>query len=208
MTAYEGLKAMTEWAAEQYDEQDAKGTLEVGKLADLVILDKDPLQVDPLAIKDIKVIETIKEGLTIYPASAGGAMPLVDAPQDPGKTYSWSAHVCDMAGVNTAAGKEWTLTTLNGKKIDVAKPPTMMFAQGKLAIFGGINRLTGSYALVSGAVTMGELASTKMAGPAELMKLEREFARSLRLVDGFHVHGNELELLSKGAVVATLRSEK
>ncbi len=52
---------MTDWAAEQYGEQASKGTLEVGKLADLVILDMDPLRVDPVAIKDIKVVETIKE---------------------------------------------------------------------------------------------------------------------------------------------------
>ena len=72
VTPFEGLKAMTEWAAEQYGEQATKGTLEVGKLADLVILDKDPLKVEPMAIKDIKVVETIKEGVTIYPAPAGG----------------------------------------------------------------------------------------------------------------------------------------
>ena len=56
--------------------QDRKGTLEAGKLADLVILDKDPLKVDPMTIKDIKVVETIKEGETIYPAPAGGFKPL------------------------------------------------------------------------------------------------------------------------------------
>ncbi len=67
VTAFEGLKAMTEWVAEQYDEQASKGTLEVGKLADLVILDQDPLKADPMAIRDIKVVETIKEGRTIYP---------------------------------------------------------------------------------------------------------------------------------------------
>ncbi len=64
----EGLKTMTIWAAEQYGEQAAKGSLEPGKLADMVILDKNPLKVDPLAIKDIKVVETIKEGQTIYRA--------------------------------------------------------------------------------------------------------------------------------------------
>jgi predicted amidohydrolase YtcJ len=36
--------------------------------ADLVILDKNPLKVDPMSIKDIKVLETIKEGKTIYKA--------------------------------------------------------------------------------------------------------------------------------------------
>ncbi len=59
VTPYEGLFAMTAWVAEQYGEQDSKGTLEVGKLADLVILDQDPLKVDPRKIKDIKVVETI-----------------------------------------------------------------------------------------------------------------------------------------------------
>lgn len=68
ITAYEGLKAMTEWAAEQYGEEKAKGTLAPGKLADLVILDRDPLAVDPAAIRDIRVLETIKEGRTIHSA--------------------------------------------------------------------------------------------------------------------------------------------
>jgi predicted amidohydrolase YtcJ len=66
VTPLEGLKAMTIWGAEQYGEQDAKGSLEPGKLADLVILDRNPLKVEPMAIKDIQVVETIKEGKTIY----------------------------------------------------------------------------------------------------------------------------------------------
>ncbi len=66
VTPMEGLKAMTIWSAEQHLEGDSKGSLEVGKLADLVILDKNPLKVKPMAIKDIKVVETIKEGKTIY----------------------------------------------------------------------------------------------------------------------------------------------
>ena len=63
----EALKAMTINAAYQYGEEASKGSLEVGKLADLVILDKNPLKVDPMAIKDIKVLGTIKEGKSIYP---------------------------------------------------------------------------------------------------------------------------------------------
>ncbi len=208
VSAYEGLKCMTEWAAEQYGEQDRKGTLEVGKLADLVILDRDPLNVDPMAIKDIKVVETIKEGVTIYPIPRGGHPAVARAPANPNQTYAWQAHICDMAGVNSAAGKEWTLVALGDQKIDVAQPPTMKFAGGKLAIFGGVNRLSGSYALVRDTVTMGELVSTRMAGPPELMNLENEFAKVLRSVDGFHVHGDELELLSHGSVVATFRASE
>jgi predicted amidohydrolase YtcJ len=66
ISAYEALKSQTIWAAEQYDEQANRGTLTVGKLADLVILDKNPVKVEPASIKDIRVMETIKEGRSIY----------------------------------------------------------------------------------------------------------------------------------------------
>jgi predicted amidohydrolase YtcJ len=66
ISPYEALKCQTIWAAEQYDEQDKRGSLAVGKIADLVVLDQNPLKVDPMKIKDIKVMETFKEGKTIY----------------------------------------------------------------------------------------------------------------------------------------------
>ena len=66
ITPLEALKAQTINVAYQYGEQASKGSLEAGKLADLVILDKNPLKVDPMAIKDIKVVETIEEGKTVY----------------------------------------------------------------------------------------------------------------------------------------------
>lgn len=66
ITPLEGLKAMTINVARQYLEQDSKGSLEPGKRADLVILDANPLSVDPAKIKDIQVVETIKDGRTVY----------------------------------------------------------------------------------------------------------------------------------------------
>lgn len=66
VTALEALKAITINAAYQYREEQSKGSITVGKLADLVILDGNPLSVDPMDIKDIEVVETIKEGRTIY----------------------------------------------------------------------------------------------------------------------------------------------
>jgi hypothetical protein len=68
VTPLEGLKSMTIWVAEQYGEQSSKGSIEQGKLADLVILSENPLTVTPMAIKDIEILETIKEGKTIYTA--------------------------------------------------------------------------------------------------------------------------------------------
>ena len=66
LTPYEALKAITDWSAYQHFEEDNKGTLEKGKIADLVILDKNPLKVMPDAIKDIQVVETIKDGETVF----------------------------------------------------------------------------------------------------------------------------------------------
>lgn len=62
----EGLKAITWNGAYQYFEEDIKGSLEPGKLADLVILSDDPTTVSVDKIKDIVVLETIKEGKTIF----------------------------------------------------------------------------------------------------------------------------------------------
>jgi predicted amidohydrolase YtcJ len=62
------LKALTLWAAYQYFEEDQKGSIEAGKLADFVILTDDPTAIDPEALETIKVAETIKEGVTIYRA--------------------------------------------------------------------------------------------------------------------------------------------
>ena len=62
----EALKAVTINAAYQYFEEDEKGSIEQGKVADFVVLDKDPLAVDPMDIRSIKVLATIKNGETIY----------------------------------------------------------------------------------------------------------------------------------------------
>ena len=66
ISPYDALRAVTATAAYQIKEEQTKGTLEPGKLADLVILEKNPLKVDPLTIKDIRVLQTIKEGRTVY----------------------------------------------------------------------------------------------------------------------------------------------
>lgn len=66
VSPYIGLKSLTDWAAYQHFEEDRKGTLEKGKVADLVILDQNPLKIDPMNIHKIKVLETIKEGKVIF----------------------------------------------------------------------------------------------------------------------------------------------
>ena len=68
LTVWEALKAVTINAAYQYFEENEKGSLKPGKLADLVILDQDPLTVAPEQIAKIKVLATLKEGKAVYQA--------------------------------------------------------------------------------------------------------------------------------------------
>ena len=68
ITPFEALRAITADAAWQNFEEERKGTLETGKLADLVVLSDDPLAVEPMKIRDIQILETIKEGKSIFSA--------------------------------------------------------------------------------------------------------------------------------------------
>lgn len=65
---WEALKAVTIHAAYQYFEEKKKGSLAVGKQADLVILDQDPTVVAKESIREICVLQTIKNGETVYRA--------------------------------------------------------------------------------------------------------------------------------------------
>ncbi|MFN3230995.1 MAG: amidohydrolase [Alphaproteobacteria bacterium] len=66
----EAIKAVTINAAYQAFEEDEKGSITPGKRADLVILSENPLRVDPIAIKDIDVVQTFKDGESIHQHTA------------------------------------------------------------------------------------------------------------------------------------------
>jgi len=66
ITVEEALKIYTANGAYASFEEDTKGTIEIGKLADLVVLSTDPTAVDPMGIKDIPVERTIVGGKTVY----------------------------------------------------------------------------------------------------------------------------------------------
>lgn len=66
VTVYEALCAITKNGAYQYGEEARKGTLEVGKLADLAILDRDPFREEPENLREVRVAATIKEGNEVY----------------------------------------------------------------------------------------------------------------------------------------------
>ncbi len=66
ISVYDALKATTIWSAYQLFEEDRKGSIEVGKLADFVILSDNPLEITPMNLTEIEIVETIKEDKSIY----------------------------------------------------------------------------------------------------------------------------------------------
>jgi predicted amidohydrolase YtcJ len=66
--AYTGLQALTSGPSYLHDEDTIRGTIAPGKLADFVILSADPVATPVEGIRTITVVETIKEGRTIFPA--------------------------------------------------------------------------------------------------------------------------------------------
>lgn len=63
---YDALKGLTINAAYEYFEENSKGSIKVGKRADLIIVDQNPLKADVMELKNIQVLETIKDGVTLY----------------------------------------------------------------------------------------------------------------------------------------------
>ena len=62
----DALKAVTVYGAYQYFEEKEKGSIRPGKKADLVILDRDPAKIKTEEIRNIRILETIKDGEPIY----------------------------------------------------------------------------------------------------------------------------------------------
>ena len=66
LSVMDAIRAVTINGAYQYFEEDTKGSLEAGKYADLVILDRSPLRTASSQLKTIQVLETLKQGERIF----------------------------------------------------------------------------------------------------------------------------------------------
>jgi len=62
----EALRSITIWAAKGSFEEDEKGSLEAGKIADIVILDKDLMNIDEKEIPGVSVLYTFVGGEKVY----------------------------------------------------------------------------------------------------------------------------------------------
>lgn len=70
ITPLEAFKAITVWAAYEMGEEDSKGQLVPGMVADLALLDRDPLEIPTAELRDIKVLRTYKSGDVVFDRDA------------------------------------------------------------------------------------------------------------------------------------------
>jgi predicted amidohydrolase YtcJ len=73
LTTLEALAGITLNAARQQGDGSSKGSIEVGKQADFVVLSADPLAADPENLREIKVLETISRGRSVWRAEPARA---------------------------------------------------------------------------------------------------------------------------------------
>ena len=68
MTTWEALCGITINAARQQGDESLKGSIEVGKQADFVVLSTDPLTIDTEKLRDVRVLQTIAHGKVVWRA--------------------------------------------------------------------------------------------------------------------------------------------
>ncbi len=93
------LKAMTIWPAWQHFEEDRKGSITVGKLADFVVLSDNPTTIPEEQLADLVVMQTYKEGVSVYEHS--GKTARLSSPAAFGLTLNQPRH---SAGINHLHG--------------------------------------------------------------------------------------------------------
>lgn len=106
------LKALTLWPAWQHFEEDNKGSIEVGKLADFVLLAEDPTAIDSEKLDENRVLATIKENTVIYEATGEveeGDLRISPFMSDPVTAHRFLHAMYQGAGVETP----WLAQLLN-----------------------------------------------------------------------------------------------
>jgi hypothetical protein len=68
LTTWGALRGVTINAARQQGDESLKGSIEVGKQADFVVLSTDPLAIDPEKLRDVRVLQTIAHGKVVWRA--------------------------------------------------------------------------------------------------------------------------------------------
>ena len=96
---------------------------------------------------------------------------------------------------------EWKLVNMAGKNLGSYENITISFSEDGVSGNSGVNTYFSSYVITNNNITIGVLSSTKMAGPDNLMKLERDFSTLIQNV-------RKIKLADKNTLVLTTANGK
>lgn len=83
-----------------------------------------------------------------------------------------------VSGASAVAG-QWSIRTIDGRPLEGEQPATIAFAEGRVSGTTGCNRINGTYEVAGNVVTIGPLATTRMACPPPLMARETALLAAL-----------------------------
>ncbi|HYI75612.1 MAG TPA: META domain-containing protein [Gaiellaceae bacterium] len=104
---------------------------------------------------------------------------------------------------------EWALVELDGEPVaigsdELAPGLALDLEESRVSGSGGVNRFTGTFSMSENELRFGPLASTRMAGPEDAMRLEDAFFAALARVTSHQLEGRALTLLADGEPVVRL----
>ena len=109
----------------------------------------------------------------------------------------------------TLAYTQWALVELDGEPVELgpeALAPNLSLdlEESRVAGSGGVNRFAGTFVMSEDELRFGPLATTRMAGPEDAMRLEQGFLEALARVTSHELEGRALTLLADGRPLVRL----
>ncbi len=186
-------KALNSYSASY--EANSDGSLKIGQISSTLMAGPENVMAAEKAYFDAlqKTASYTSDGETLKLFDAQGNELLIFVKSEIGLKGAWT-----VTGVNN--GKEALQSVMASATL------TMEFGDsGALSGNGGVNNYNAKYEDTgSGEITISQIASTKMAGPEELMTQEQQFFAALEASKAYQIRGTTLELRdSNGALQVT-----
>ena len=100
----------------------------------------------------------------------------------------------------------WQCVSIRGEPVTAERRPDLSFGTDNRAFgFAGVNRINGPYEAKGRSLRFGEFMATRMAGPPELMELERRYVDAFRAVRSATEAGDVLTLSGTSGPVLVFR---
>jgi heat shock protein HslJ len=128
-----------------------------------------------------------------------------EGPDGSGERDMTDRDATDGGGGDHLEGTSWIVEVLDGDPVAIERPPTLAFAEGRIAGHAGVNRFFGPYTLDGDRLIVGPAATTLMAGPPEATAVEQRWLALLARPATVTMTGDTLLIAHDGSSTTTAR---